>query len=518
MKFLILSSSFNALMFESVWRSGECQGPPTSMSIYDESTVINYLYTFSSNDYILPMCGSNPLKIYSGCCGASLDLGLTLGYESWSEQPVTSNEISNAPKSTNGNYYCALRSLSAYSLSNYSWIYALADGGCTINGLKCHSNRTVHIYDQTDCSGSYIVSNINTPQMIFTESFGNFSAEFLQVNAGSLVFTWVTYSPEIIEYTELFPVWLPIEYAAYILMTVAGLLSLIRCVYFSMMYRKHRRNMDLYRAVNTLLWFLWDVFTYLYYTVMFSTNEGWMILAQFLNFVFNTATYMTAAGTLMFFLEIQRKEKYYNIGLIVLFVYQLITAGSNYLAYFKWVDATALFFDYWAYLNPVWIVSVYLFDTFPQLILVYSLVRARRRGSKTLFNEFKTFLSENKIYSILVFLHFCNMIGFYTIMYLTSYSEALGNDRVYLAMCGPLAMVDTIHSILNSTILSELKLILEAKIKKKQVPTLRARFEKLFSKDSRSSVTANHDTINRGSITKKANPEVSISRPTVINT
>ncbi|KAJ3310579.1 hypothetical protein HDV04_004922 [Boothiomyces sp. JEL0838] len=504
-------------MFESVWKSGECQGPPTSMSIYDETVVTSYLYTFASNDYILPMCGSNPVKIYSGCCGASLDLGLTMGYQSWSEQPVDTTTVANAPKSSNNHYYCALYPHSSFSLLNYTSIYALADGECTINGIKCYPNGTVQIYEQLECQGSYITSNLNIPQLISSTLLGNITGEYIKITDGTIAFTWVTYSPEIIEYTECFAVWLPIEYAAYVLMSVASLLSLIRAVYFSVQYTKHKRNLDLYRAVNTGLWFLWVVFNFLYYTVMFSTNEGWMILAQLLYFVFNAATYMTAAGTLMFFLEIQRKEKHYTLGLVILFVYQLVTGGSNYLAYFKWVDATSLFFDYWAYLNPVWIVSVYLFDTFPQLILVYSLIRARRRGKTTLFQEFMIFLNQNYIYSTLVFLHFCNMICFYTIMYLTSYSELLGNDRVYLAMCGPLTMVDTLHSILNSSILSELKLILEAKIKKRQVPSLKERFDKFFSKDSRSSVTALQDTIHTSTATKKINHDVSVSRPTVIN-
>ncbi|KAJ3259449.1 hypothetical protein HK103_002352 [Boothiomyces macroporosus] len=57
-------------------------------------------------------------------------------------------------------------------------------------------------------------------------------------------------------------------------------------------------------------------------------------------------------------------------------------------------------------------------------------------------------------------------------MYVTSYSDILGNDRAALAMCGPVTLVDALHSILNTSILAELKLILASKINKTKVPSI----------------------------------------------
>ncbi|KAJ3271394.1 hypothetical protein HDV01_006681 [Terramyces sp. JEL0728] len=477
------------------------------MSIYDETIVDNVLLAFASNDYILPVCGSNPIKVYTGCCGYSLDLAFTLGYASWSEEPVDTPDLANSPKSSNNQYYCALYPAEEYSLYNYTFIYALAGGYCTINNIRCFSNGTVNIYSDYDCQGDYYSASLASSQLLQTGIVGNVTGEFIKVTNGTTVYTWVAYSPEIIEVTSTYAYMIPFEYVAYTLLFTAFFLSFIRAVYFTILYIKYKKPMDLYKSINTTLWFIWVILAYFYYTAIYSSNQGWMILGQFQNFIFNAATYMTAAGTLMFFLEIQRKEKYYTAGLSVLFIYQIIFGGSNYLAYLKFYPATTVFFAYWSYLNPVWIVSVYLFDTIPQIILVHNLVKSRK-GATLFFKEFQFFLAENKIYLVLVILHFCNMICFYLIMYLTSYTDILGSDRVALAMCGPLTMVDTLHSILNSLVLGELRMILQARIKKVTVPSLSQRFYLLFERQKTSN--SSQQMSNNRSHTKKA--EQSISR------
>ncbi|KAJ3310580.1 hypothetical protein HDV04_004923 [Boothiomyces sp. JEL0838] len=444
------------------------------MSIYDENIVNNVLYNFASNDYILPVCGSNPIKIYSGCCGSSLDLSSSLGYQSWSESPIDTADLAHAPRSAISKSYCALYPFEPNSLQNYTTIMALADGSCTINGIRCFSNQTISIYDNYNCTGKVSHSILQSPQILETTVYGKVTGKMLSIWNGSVVYTWVAYSPEVIEVPSEYSHLIPIEYLAFSSIGLAAILSLVKTGYIATSYIQSKRKLALYQSFNSALWFIWIVLCYFYYITIFTTNDGWMILSQFQNFVFNLATYMTSAGTLMFFLEIKRKPEYYKYGLGCLLLYQIIFAGSNYIAFFKFYPSTTVYVSYWAYLNPVWIVSVYLFDTMPQIILVCDLIHHEQLKKKT--NSFgvecRMFLREHKVYLSLVVMHICNMISFFIILYVTSYSDILGNDRAALAMCGPVTLVDALHSILNTSILAELKLILASKINKTKVPSI----------------------------------------------
>lgn len=73
------------------------------------------------------------------------------------------------------------------------------------------------------------------------------------------------------------------------------------------------------------------------------------------------------------------------------------------------------------------------------------------------------------------------MVAFYFLLYITSYSQLLGSDRILLAMCGPYSMINILHSMLNTSILTELKLILIAKLSKQKVPSVSKRLSTLFS-------------------------------------
>ncbi|KAJ3308393.1 hypothetical protein HDV04_001338 [Boothiomyces sp. JEL0838] len=78
-------------------------------------------------------------------------------------------------------------------------------------------------------------------------------------------------------------------------------------------------------------------------------------------------------------------------------------------------------------------------------------------------------------------MHVLVMVAFYFLLYITSYSQLLGSDRILLAMCGPYSMINILHSMLNTSILTELKLILIAKLSKQKVPSVSKRLSTLFS-------------------------------------
>ncbi|KAJ3322277.1 hypothetical protein HDV06_003170 [Boothiomyces sp. JEL0866] len=481
---MIIVGIVNALVFESVWQEGDCEGPPSSMSVYDSSIVENPFITITSNDFAPPACGYNPVAIYSGCCSSSLNLELSLGFQSWNEQEVDGDALLNAPVSANNYQYCVLNSLDPSSLYQYNTIYALANGQCTKDGIACKSNGDLHIFEDFSCANLSAIVNLNNVKVLPQSVLGNVTGDIVTVNSGSTRFTWVAFSPELIEIPQNYPHWLSIEVASWVLNFLSMILALFKVFAYVMEYKRTKAPMIIYKIINMIMWFVWVLASFLWYTVEFPTNMGWQLLAQFQMLSFNIASLMTAVGTAMFFLEIKHWSSQRNIFLTCIF------GGSNYLAYFKYQPATTALFAYWSYFAPVWIISVYFFDTVPQLILVGILIRTQqlRFHDKSFTISLQKFLVQNPVYLGLITTHILNMTFFLVSTYLTGYSQYLGNDRAVLAMCGPLAFADTMHSNLNAAILAELKAIFGEIMNDKKRASVASRVKNIFSgKETQSS-------------------------------
>ncbi|KAJ3318911.1 hypothetical protein HDV06_006963 [Boothiomyces sp. JEL0866] len=215
---LALINTTSALVLESVWTYGECQGPPTSMAAYDQNLISSYLLTFTENDYVFPTCGVNPISTSTGCCGSSLDLELTFDYQSWSELPVSSGDLVYSPKSANNYSYCVLYPYDEDSLDSYRSIYALAGSSCTINGIQCFGNRTIRIFNDSTCDGTYEQFSMDSSQPLNSLVYGNITVDLITVVNGTESYSWVAYSPVTIEVPSTYKKLLPIEYFAYVTM------------------------------------------------------------------------------------------------------------------------------------------------------------------------------------------------------------------------------------------------------------------------------------------------------------
>lgn len=221
----------DSMIFESIWKIGDCTGPPLVMSLYNTMNIASPFLSITTNEFTPPKCGLNPLKIYSGCCSSSLDSESSLGYQSWSTQSVGYLDLTLSPESANGFQYCLMNSINNQSLYSYASVLLLADSGCTFGGIKCFSNGDIYVYQTQDCSGPFFNSNINQQPYLQTEIIGNVSAQMVTATNGSLVYTWTAYVPEYMDVPSKFPKLLAIEYCSFCLSYIASLFALTRAMY-----------------------------------------------------------------------------------------------------------------------------------------------------------------------------------------------------------------------------------------------------------------------------------------------
>jgi hypothetical protein len=202
---------------------------------------------------------------------------------------------------------------------------------------------------------------------------------------------------------------------------------------------------------------------------MFPTMLSWVLLEWAENISFNISTLISTVMTLKtifrYFHVSGKVEK--NLFYISLVLMHFGLAGSGYFVYWQYFESAKIEFLTWKYLRPLWILFMYLFNTFPPVYMFFRLFFLKRKVRKGQKNN----ASENgSVFLVLLVAQIVNTILRAVLEYLVSYSNALQTENNMLAMTGPMSLLDVVHYALTYFLNFNLIQMIHSKLRPSEKP------------------------------------------------
>jgi hypothetical protein len=470
--FVFIQSVSAALVFSSQWVTGDCQGPPNTMFLFDlksdgktptETEIWPSFYEFVVDEYSMGICGNLIAPKSRGCCYSSLDTTLSNGLQSGSFQPLEGRPTSNAPAAANNQFYCSLGSTTREELT-YNSLWILPTNTCVEKHYVCSKDGVLQVFPQENCQGAVERFQLNNTAQQISTIKGRFNAQFGIIQDGSVQYSWTAFTPS----AFLVPRFQIVgDFLGTAMFSLAVLGATGTVVYFIRKFSEKRTSYMKFFLISQIVWFFWVVAKMAYYYIIFDTNQQFMIYSQIMNVVFNLATVSTVLNSAAFLIKFQHLKSKIHRALFYscLVLLHLVLSGALYFDYFRFDGPYIEMIKKWNQFAIAWIVFMFIFNMLPSIFVTSALLQFQDQDS-SLTRRFINLHHMDARFSRLALSQFAVIIGYATCAVLKN-TAILLNDRNYLGMDAFLAFFLVWHSILNCLFIQNVGVITQLKSRMK---------------------------------------------------
>ncbi|KAJ3269470.1 hypothetical protein HDV01_001390 [Terramyces sp. JEL0728] len=433
------------IVLQSIWAELECQGVPDSLILFD--TTLGPLY-YNWNP--ISFCGMTNLATPNGdgCCISSIDVEGTDGIYSWLNTALVDgwNFANAAYESANGHTYCMLQSQDAVFTTNAT-ILSLTNAvlyrntGDCIYGAKC-TDSSVSLYSDLECTNfveQIPVYNNQTTDSVSVQ-LGNISLSMYTFTQAKNYYDWTTLQPgsELVPRTDTIAGVFAIIFA--ILSLAVGLAVL---VYYS--YSVYKGKKKLLMAALTLISFTRTVLDIVYTYVIFTDNltlNSLHISLDTAKIIFLCYNLLTC-NMLVKIMNLKSRKYHFVLYAIVTCAFLLMEIPLLYVDIImtfpdlvETVDLYNQFSLFSYYINDIYTLFIFLFDSLPILLLFIKLVYKqlqvqKQKDGKT---NHKSIISKYWIVISVLAIQITNGIVYITVNFEANNTLWLGNDQAVLSV------------------------------------------------------------------------------------
>ncbi|KAI8903574.1 hypothetical protein EDD86DRAFT_250287 [Gorgonomyces haynaldii] len=419
-------------MLASQWQdSAACEGSPSSVYITNTS---NPYYDFVVQEYGMGTCGNyyEPESLH--CCYASLDLDGSKGVQSGSHY------LQNVLPRMNANY-CWIMS---NNFDGYQQLMILPNK-CVDGKYKCTLGPSVlNVYDGNGCTQPLETHPLDAS--VHHSRYGDFTWNVSYLT-GQNYYIWVSQTPSTVLVPNLSRL-TPPEILAVPLYIGALLIGLWTCYVFISKYIKTKSSFMFSKMIQQIMWTVWLVAKFFYWTTVFSTTEGFAIYSQIMNAAFNIATLQTILGSAAFV------NKYYkwknpllpkiNYGLLIFA--HLVLTGENYFD--NMPNPMQNLLITWRSFAPFWILVLYVYDVIPVLVTLNPLLDMYKEDNRVNFGVMLSKLWENDKRLVMSLVLQVPIVVVHVVVTILKSTTVFGTDRTILAVESAFCFLLMLHGML----------------------------------------------------------------------
>ncbi|KAJ3274743.1 hypothetical protein HDV01_002265 [Terramyces sp. JEL0728] len=465
------------LVIESQFKASKCAGPPDTIygfyvpdvTAYD--SLSNYtwppFWTFHAPQATVGSCGNLAVPIPGSCCIQSLDYSSSTPYNSGIPRLYVDKSSVNdvVSASADGTQYCYAEAsdFNDYSsLLGYRFVYLLPNGdNCIDSSFKCN-NGVLRIYNGTGCQGSVQTVTLSTTAQSSTGVAGSINAQLVTITQGNLLVSWVVDIP----WKFIIAHWDGIGVVCAIFFILGMLIGLVLFVkdLLQVIKTRDKSPSKVLAVAAKLFWFLYILFSFLYWAVLFPTTE---VVAQFSEIVavsLGIASLLSVYSSLyiLFSLFPDLKLRIKIAGYVSMLLLHFGLYGSMYFNYYfnggndnvyyssDWTGLSASlnkWYNYYLY----WILWMFLFDTFVPITVGLRIISLK--NSKNVVQAIPILLQHNSKIVYWVGGQVLGFIFYYIISFIKFNTYLCGNDLMYLNMSAFLTFCLILHGVFTDSII-----------------------------------------------------------------
>ncbi|KAI8897340.1 hypothetical protein BC833DRAFT_594249 [Globomyces pollinis-pini] len=447
----------------------ECNSSPTTMYLFDVDDLFTMeqpanekwpeFYTFTVEESPIGYCGSLSTTLVYDCCVSTLDLSKSFGIASGSAVVVPENDFNYSVNHyAAGGSYCILQQSGSNLVNGYRAVYILNDNNC-YDQYQCYTDGTVRVFAESNCQGEYLnISLSREPLSLVIGMNQNITGRFLKGNKQKIQISWITYMPTYMAIPSRDKLWDKLQFVCIYTSIFGDFVILFYPIY---LYFKLRKCFLLLTTTNCFVWLLVNSISGYYALAVLPDNTTQYYVIEVMFLLQNIATLLTVTQTTLSTFKVMMPRpsaSFKYLTWISILVLHFVLAGSYYFGY-CWNPAGKHFIPYESYLTwlrfmPFWYLFVFLYDILPPILIVCQLIPIYKLSFRVTFSIDLIFT-----WSIITQIIIC--IFFFTINYVSSNMDILGDDLSFASVKTLSCTLVTIHSQLHMFILSRLRIVLK---------------------------------------------------------
>ncbi|KAJ3318651.1 hypothetical protein HDV06_007113 [Boothiomyces sp. JEL0866] len=436
-----------ALVFESLWNTFDCSGPPASFYILNASQL---------SQGFVGDCGLDPFPRAdgAGCCVSSVDLSFTNGIASSLYTTIGDYwSVDNAaPTSANGNSYCKVDYTNAgKQLFHINSGYYLNTGKCEYGSI-CNGTH-LSIFQTLDCKTKLGVFPINPqqPTRYYTNTLKNITVSLVSFSNAKNYVDWIFYIPGY----EVVPNNSTTVEKLGLAGLVLGLLGSASCflylLYYTVKVKKEKNTM--FSIGITLCNFTRSLaqIYYIYYILDADTIGIIEILLLFGRFPYLFSNYF--AADLLFKLYGIYSSVFKKTVIYGLIIFYFIAILPLFTATIAGITGNIVLFNSMASIQSSFVDS-YLFFTFvfnlmPLVALFLTIVGQYSKQQKKKQNRMtlKSLIIKYRIAILLFAIQILSIVTHVAFFIVTKTSLFLGNDMSAMASSGIYFFLEQLNTL-----------------------------------------------------------------------
>jgi hypothetical protein len=431
---------------EMAWLRGECDSPPSQITVFPEDRTTPLFQNYFGQDYERNTCGYLPYIIEKGCCMSSLNVDESV-YQSVQYRFAT--EISEADYSiaTNNQFYCVLEN--SFPTSHFPFTKKLIRNDSCVDGFKC-INENLLVYQDKTCTVLKEIIDLDKYPSISIEGH-TLSIRTQVITKASVEKHWTQYVPvssQTVNFSRMMDVF------GVIAISLALFLSLIVFLYF-MGLAWIREPGAIRQAFLQICWFSWVLLMMFYWTAEFSSKYSWQILNQMQGVVYGVVSFcgtLESLQTILRFFDTPRTT--HKVHYFILLVIHISLSGGNYLLYLLYIKETSIHIMYWCFGYPFWNVFQFSINTFPPIYIVIRMIQYDQelREELNFVPSFSRMWNRCPQFFLMIVFQMINTIAYAYLYFIYCLTNVAGDDSTWMSLIGFLCLANVLHEVMNCVI------------------------------------------------------------------
>ncbi|KAJ3320059.1 hypothetical protein HDV06_005709 [Boothiomyces sp. JEL0866] len=433
------------IILQSVWTSLQCQGIPDSLMLFNDSFGPPY-YNWNP----ISFCGLTNLATADGdgCCVSSINLEYTFGFYSWLNTALDQDWAfaTAAFASANDQSYCMIQSEEDLFSTNNSILSGVnavlyRDTGDCIYGAKC-TNSKVQIYNDLTCQSiAEEIPIYPDPNLVYpSTSLGNVTLSIYTFTKARNYIDWITLQPgaELVPDTKSVTGVFALFFASF-----AILISCLVFLYYCKLCYLGKKKMLM--VALTFISFGRTVLAVVYTYVVFTDNYTVNVINLFMDcckLIFLCFNILTC-NMLHKILNFQSKKPLIVLYVLVTLAFIAMEAPLLYEGIImlfpnlnQSVDLYNMIGLYVFYMNDIYTLFIFLFDSSPIAILLYKILfkQLQIQQQKDGKVNHKQIIRKYWLMLLVLSMQLLNGIIYITVNHEANNTFWLGNDEAVLSV------------------------------------------------------------------------------------
>ncbi|KAI8894500.1 hypothetical protein BC833DRAFT_604640 [Globomyces pollinis-pini] len=482
-KWAMLPFVFGSVVVQIQYRNSfNCVGSPNVMYIFNVTDLnspkpnINeswpVFYSFTLTECSVFICSSLEVPLKDNCCISSLDLSLSEQYQSGTAAEL--KEVNPLQMYANDGTYCVITKTTLHHNSSnfrYNEMFILNDNHC-VEHFKCLQNKTLMIYDQNQCQGSFELFSLKaTPILINSRGLsGSVQVSYQTGTNDTNKISWIASIPSTNSIPNTNSIWDIIQHLCFSVILISDL-ALIVYVYFYL-YRVTQTNYMKLLMLLSIIWLVSDTLNCVYaYSVISSIQQQYQIIQTLWTF-HNLATLLNVFQTTFFIFNIVIPNEFNLLKAIIIIsivILQLVLAGSKYIGY-CWQPyvtfCTTYFPNYLDWIGYVqyWILFVFIWDIVPITIIFYKFFNSLNFRTTSVWQSIYVAWLYDIVLPLIVLLQVFIAVTYFAVSFIQHYTDWLGSDKAWDSLLAVQTLLITSHMILNVVAIQRLRYLISMKV------------------------------------------------------